>query len=206
MIFKSNPKTKPKAAAEQVIKDAIMNGESWDEEEKVASSLDDEKTMRNIKSSVSKETHSCQHSFDALGKLKEYADKKEKYLLYKINRPSLRGGKSYVMKAAKSACLCKKKINVATQNVEIDDHVPWDIDGNVTYKMRQQNSKHWKSYTHSSAGFVGATCKGSHYCLNPTGMYITKKKETNFIFPRMRMITLIVNTGVRQQLTKPAQQ
>ena len=89
-----------------MIGNAITTNASWDEIENIAYKLSDTKAISDLKKSAKYDIDGHGHSFDALGKLKEKADEKDKYYVYKMNNRSMNGQASYVFKSSRIKAEC----------------------------------------------------------------------------------------------------
>ena len=79
------------------------NTVDWEKVEGLANQYADMKRVHNVKAEIMDEENAHGHSFDAVCHLKQEADKKDKYLIYKINNHNMNNGKpSYVFKSSQA--------------------------------------------------------------------------------------------------------
>ena len=88
-FFRNNPTEKPRRAVNTIITDAIKEGKSWDEVEKLTDSLLDVSKIKNMKQKVSKNLNPSGHSFEAVAKFKEEMSSKDPLYVYKANDETL---------------------------------------------------------------------------------------------------------------------
>ncbi len=100
--FKTNSKTTPKQAADDIIVEALANEDmSWEDVQDVADSVIDDEKVKYCKKKTERESHPHGHSFEAVGQLRSRLIKKDPFLIYKINSCNLNGDPSYVFKMSK---------------------------------------------------------------------------------------------------------
>ena len=87
--FRKNPTEKPRKAVNTVITDAIKEGKSWDEVERLTDSLLDVSKVKNKKQKVSQNLNPRGHSFEAVGKFKEEMSSKDPLYVFKANDETL---------------------------------------------------------------------------------------------------------------------
>ena len=79
------------------------NTVDWEKVEGLANQYADMKRVHNVKAEIMDEENAHGHSFDTVCHLKQEADKKDKYLIYKINNHNMNNGKpSYVFKSSQA--------------------------------------------------------------------------------------------------------
>ncbi len=80
----------------------LMEEEKFDEAEKAAEMLGNKRRVKQLRSkALSAEFPEGQTSFDAVGILKESTDKRDKFIIYKINNKNFNGQPDYVFKSHK---------------------------------------------------------------------------------------------------------
>ena len=100
--FKTNSKTTPKQAADDIIVEALANEDmSWEDVQDVVDSVIDDEKVKYCKKKTERESHPHGHSFEAVGQLRSRLIKKDPFLIYKINSRNLNGDPSYVFKMSK---------------------------------------------------------------------------------------------------------
>ena len=88
-FFCKNPSEKPRKAVNTIITNAIKEGKSWNEVERLTDSLLDVSKVKNKKQKVSKSLNSSGHSFEAVGKFKAEMSSKDPLYVFKANDETL---------------------------------------------------------------------------------------------------------------------
>lgn len=104
-----NPKLKPSELVRQSIVENLKKPTvDWDELEKTADALLDTKKISNLKAKLKKESNPAGSSFEAVAHLKQKANSKDEFFIYKMNDREMNADEpSYVFKTS------KLKINLA---------------------------------------------------------------------------------------------
>ena len=106
-MIKKHPQLKPSEIQSAFVMSLLRTEEDWEKVEKEATQLLDRKWIANQKQSVRQEIHPSGENFEAVVTFKQYCDKKDSLLIYKVNdrhrnpdRPSFVFKTSKKMKAA----------------------------------------------------------------------------------------------------------
>ena len=83
-MIKKHPRLKPAEIQSAFVMSSLRMGEDWDKVEKEATQLLDRKWIANQKQSVHQEIHLSGENFEAVVTFKQYCDKKDSLLIYKV--------------------------------------------------------------------------------------------------------------------------
>ena len=84
-MIKKHPRLKPAEIQSAFVMSSLRTGEDWDKVEKEATQLLDRKWIANQKQSVRQEIHPSGENFEVIVTFKQYCDKKDSLLVYKVN-------------------------------------------------------------------------------------------------------------------------
>lgn len=84
-MFKKNPKLTACEIQSSLIMSSLRKGQDWETVENTAATIVDRKWISNQKQNVKKEIHPSGENFEAVVTFKQYCDKKDKLLVYKVN-------------------------------------------------------------------------------------------------------------------------
>ena len=111
-ILQKNPDMKPAQVQSAFVLSALRSGEDWTTVVSEASQILDKKWIANQKQDLRKNTYPSGENFEALATFKEYCDKEDKLLVFKINdrrcNPDL---PSYVFKTSKARMQIAENMN-----------------------------------------------------------------------------------------------
>lgn len=97
--FKANQGLKPSSAANNALVNAMKEGKAWDEIDNIACTIADPKAIENIKNRSKKSD--LGHSFEALAEFKAFCDKRDPFLVYKMNDERHNKEPSFVFKTSR---------------------------------------------------------------------------------------------------------
>lgn len=102
-ILRNNSDIKPAQVQSAVVLSALRNNEDWKKVVDEATQVLDKKWISNQKQDIKKRTNPSGENFEALATFKQYCDKEDKLLIYRINdkrcNPDL---PSFVFKSSKT--------------------------------------------------------------------------------------------------------
>ena len=84
-MFQKNPKLTPCEIQSSLIMSSLRKGQDWETVESTAATVMDRKWISNQKQNVKKEIHPSGENVEAVVTFKQYCDKKDKLLVYKVN-------------------------------------------------------------------------------------------------------------------------
>lgn len=84
-MIKKHPQLKPSEIQSAFVMSSLRTEEDWEKVEKEATQLLDRKWIANQKQSVRQEIHPSGENFEAVVTFKQYCDKKDSLLIYKVN-------------------------------------------------------------------------------------------------------------------------
>ncbi|PFX19115.1 hypothetical protein AWC38_SpisGene16499 [Stylophora pistillata] len=100
-MLKKHPHLKPAEIQSAFVMSSLQTEENWKKVEKEATHLLDRKWIANQKQSVCQEIHPSGQTFEALVTFKQYCDKKDSVLIYKVNdRRTIPDRPSFVFKTS----------------------------------------------------------------------------------------------------------
>lgn len=84
-ILRKNPEMKPSQVQSAFVLSALRSGEDWNKVVNEASQILDKKWIENRKQDLKKTTNPAGENFEAVATFKEYCDKEDQLLVFRIN-------------------------------------------------------------------------------------------------------------------------
>lgn len=126
-ILRKNPEMKPSQVQSAFVLSALRSGEDWNKVVNEASQILDKKWIENRKQDLKKTAHPAGENFEAVATFKEYCDKEDQLLVFRINdrrcNPKL---PSYVFKTSNVRMLIAENMNREGDHFMKDEYCYFD--------------------------------------------------------------------------------
>ena len=126
-ILRKNPERKPSQVQSAFVLSALRSGEDWNKVVNEASQMLDKKWIENRKQDLKKTANPAGENFEAVATFKEYCDKEDQLLVFRINdwrcNPKL---PSYVFKTSNVRMLIAENMNREGDHFMKDEYCYFD--------------------------------------------------------------------------------